>query len=66
MATINPIQLQKFLKGASYPMGRDDLVALAKDNDADADVLEALGAIEDRQYDGPNAVSHELSEADQT
>ena len=49
MATINPIQLQKFLKGAEYPMGKDALVALAKDNGADDDVLEALGAIDTPQ-----------------
>lgn len=66
MATINPIQLQKFLKGAEYPMGKDALVALAKDNGAGDDVLEALGALEDREYDGPNGVSKELKEADQT
>lgn len=66
MASVNPIQLQKFLKGATYPMDRDDLVAAAKGNGADPDVLEALRAIPDREYDGPNAVSHELSEAGQT
>ena len=66
MATVNPIQLQKFLKGAKYPMGRDDLVSAAEGNGADADVLEALKAIPDREYDGPNAVSHELSESGQT
>lgn len=63
---INPIQLQKHLKGASYPMTRDDLVSLAASNGADDEALSALRAIEDREYDGPNAVSHELSEAGQT
>ena len=66
MASINPIQLQKFLKGASYPLGRDGLVELAKSNDADDNALEALQAIPDRQYDGPNAVSHEIKESGQT
>ncbi len=46
-------------------MSRDDLVSLAQGNDADDDVLEALRAIPDRQYDGPNAVA-ELEQADQT
>ena len=66
MASINPIQLQKYLKGADYPMSKDDLVRLAQSNDADDNALEALRAIPDRQYDGPNAVSHEISEAGQT
>ena len=66
MATINPIQLQKYLKGAEYPLGKDELVSLAESNGADDNAMEALRAIEDRQYDGPNAVSHELKQADQT
>ena len=31
---VNPIELQKHLKGADYPASRDDLVALARDNGA--------------------------------
>jgi hypothetical protein len=63
---VNPIQLQKHLKGATYPMSAADLVSLAESNGADEEVLSALRAIPDREYDGPNAVSHELSEAGQT
>ena len=62
----NPIQLQKSLKGAEYPLGKDDLIGLAEGNGAGEDALEALRAIPDRQYDGPNAVSHEVSAAGQT
>jgi Protein of unknown function (DUF2795) len=56
----NPVQLQKFLKGVDYPASKDELVRHAKDNGADETVLEALRALPDRQYDGPNAVSQEL------
>jgi hypothetical protein len=57
----NPSQLQKFLKGVDYPASRDDLVSHAKDNGADETVLEALRALPDRQFDGPNAVSQEFA-----
>jgi hypothetical protein len=58
--TPNPIQVQKFLRGVDYPASKDELVRRAKDNGADETVLEALRALPDRRYDGPNAVSQEF------
>ena len=60
---VNPIQMQKSLAGVEYPCGRDDLVEHARANGADDAVLDGLGAIEDRQYDGPNAVSQAFTAA---
>ncbi|MFD1720287.1 DUF2795 domain-containing protein [Amnibacterium endophyticum] len=57
----NPIQVQKFLGGMDYPVSKDTILKTAKDSGADQPVLDALGNIPDRQYDGPNAISHELS-----
>lgn len=57
----NPIQIQKFLGGMDYPVDKDTILKTAKDSGADQPVLDALGNIPDRQYDGPNAISHELS-----
>ena len=59
----NPIQMQKFLGGVDYPASRDDLVKHAEGKGADDDVLEGLRAIEDRTYDGPNAVSAAFSKS---
>lgn len=57
----NPIQIQKFLGGMDYPVTKDTILETAKKSGADEPVLTALGNIPDRQYDGPNAISHELS-----
>ena len=57
----NPIQVQKFLGGMDYPVTKDTILTTAKSSGADKAVLDALGNIPDRQYDGPNAISHELS-----
>ena len=57
----NPIQVQKFLGGMDYPVSKDTILKTAKDSGADQPVLDALGNIPDRRYDGPNAISHELS-----
>ncbi|NHC13631.1 DUF2795 domain-containing protein [Motilibacter sp. E257] len=53
--------MQKFLGGVDYPASKDDLVKHAESKGADDDVLEGLRAIEDRTYDGPNAVSAAFS-----
>ncbi|WP_285743593.1 DUF2795 domain-containing protein [Lentzea sp. NBRC 105346] len=57
----NPIQIQKHLSGIDYPVGKDQLVAKAEENGAGDDVLSQLRGLPDRQYNGPNAVSEELS-----
>lgn len=59
---INPIQLQKHLSGIEYPVGRDDLISHAESNGADEEALATLRRIPDREYNGPNAVSHEVGQ----
>ena len=63
MAQVNPIQAQKFLGGINYPASKDEIVQHAEGQGADENILSVLRQILDRQYDGPNAVSHEISEA---
>ncbi|MFI7446799.1 DUF2795 domain-containing protein [Nonomuraea sp. NPDC049714] len=63
MATApNPIQLQKHLKGVDYPASKSDLVAAAREHGADQDIIKALEAMPDREYDGPNAVSQAVTQ----
>ena len=61
MAEINPIHLQKALKGASYPASKDDLIATAKGNSADDEVMSFLNELPDREFGGPNGVTKEIS-----
>jgi hypothetical protein len=61
MAEINPIHLQKALKGVDYPATKDDLVARAKGNGADDEVLNFLNELPDREFGGPNGVTKEIS-----
>lgn len=57
MATINPIQLQKFLKGMVYPAAKRDLVEHAKGQGADENALSALERLPDERYETPADVS---------
>lgn len=61
--TPNPIQIQKFLGGVDYPASREALLSNAKDKGADDNVLHALEAIPDREYDSPTAVSSAISDS---
>jgi hypothetical protein len=60
--TPNPIQIQKFLGGVDYPASREALLSKAKDSGADSNVIQALEAIPDREYDSPTAVSSAVSD----
>jgi hypothetical protein len=51
-------EVQKYLKGADYPMDGNALAALAEKNGAGDDLVGALKGI--REVDGPNTVMKEL------
>jgi len=57
---VNPIQLQKFLKGVNYPAHKGDLVAKAKSHGADSNVLQTLEKLPDKKYDGPTGIAKEV------
>lgn len=58
---VSPITVQKYLGGVDYPARKQDLVQRAKDKGADDDVMSALNALEDRQYDSPVEVTRAIS-----
>ncbi|WP_217132450.1 DUF2795 domain-containing protein [Streptomyces sp. AC558_RSS880] len=55
MADLDPIDLQKALKGAD-PAGKDDLVSVAKSDGADDTLVKKLGQTGTKRFDGPNEV----------
>jgi hypothetical protein len=59
-----PIQIdvQKYLSGADYPVRRDDLLEMAKKQNAPGDVVSALEGLPDREFESPVQVSEALSE----
>ena len=58
---VNPIELQKHLKGVDYPATRDDLVSAAESNGAPQEVLDALRNAGKDSFDGPSAVQKALA-----
>ncbi len=57
MAKINPIQLQKQLKGTKYPASKEDLMKQAQENGADENFRAILDRLPDQKFENPAAVS---------
>ena len=57
---INPIQVQKFLKGLKYPCKKADLVKIAKSHEADERIMGALQKLPDMEYARPTDVTREM------
>ena len=57
---VNPIQLQKYLKGIDYPADRDELAQTAESNGAPPEIVDALRSADKDTFDGPTAVQQAL------
>jgi hypothetical protein len=57
MSQVNPIQLQKYLKGVDYPANREALLANAKKMGADENVYASLEQLPDEDFETPADVS---------
>lgn len=57
MAQAEFIEVQKCLAGMNYPATKEQLVEHARRSGAGQDILDALSAMPEGEYDGPNRVS---------
>jgi hypothetical protein len=64
MASVNPVQVEKYLKGVDYPANKNDLVKHAQQQGADQQVLETLKQLPDRTFEGPAGVSKAIGSMD--
>jgi hypothetical protein len=55
--TVNPIQLQKYLSGIDYPARKQDLIARAKQQGADRNIMSTLESLGREEFNSPNDVS---------
>ncbi|KYC39927.1 hypothetical protein WA1_28600 [Scytonema hofmannii PCC 7110] len=62
MAKLNPIQVQKHLKGVDYPANREELIKRAQQNGADENAISVLQQIPDREYQAPTEVSEAVGD----
>jgi hypothetical protein len=60
--TVNPVQLQKFLKGIDYPADKNTLLQRARDNGADDNVMHTLEQLPRDEFNSPNDVSEAVGD----
>jgi Protein of unknown function (DUF2795) len=61
MAKINPIKLQKHLKGIDYPANKEKLIKHAQQHGADEQAISALEQLPDEEFASPTKVSKAVS-----
>ncbi|HEX2909989.1 MAG TPA: DUF2795 domain-containing protein [Chloroflexia bacterium] len=64
MAKVNPIQVQKFLKGMDYPAKKDDIVKKAKQEGADENVMSVLEQLKEKEFQTPADVSKAIGQVE--
>lgn len=62
MAKVNPIELQKHLKGLDYPASKEDVISHAEKNGINQEIKSVLEQLPDEEFDTPTAVSKAVGE----
>ncbi|MBD2090910.1 DUF2795 domain-containing protein [Microcoleus sp. FACHB-1515] len=62
MAKVNPIELQKHLKGLDYPASKEDVINHAEKNGADKDMKSILEQLPDEEFETPTDVNKAVGE----
>jgi Protein of unknown function (DUF2795) len=59
---VNPIQVQKFLKGLDYPASKDELIQCAENEGADERVRAVLERLPEEEFGTPADVSKAIGQ----
>lgn len=57
MAKVNPIQVQKYLKGLNYPARKQDIIRKAEEQGADENIRSVLRRLPEGEFRTPADVS---------
>lgn len=61
---VSPAELQKYLKGVSYPVSKEDLINAAQNNGAPAEIVEKIKQLASDMFNGPQDVIKELGKTE--
>ncbi len=63
MARVNPIEVQKHLKGIDYPVNKENLIRHAEQHGADEELRSLLEELpEDEEYETPTDVNKAIGQ----
>jgi hypothetical protein len=57
---VNPVQVQKYLKGVDYPLSKQDLVKRAQEEGADQQLVKTLERIPGEEFKSPADISQAI------
>lgn len=57
---VSAAQLQMYLKGIDYPVGKDEIIETARNNNAPDNVMGFLNRLPERRYQYPTDVEEEF------
>ncbi|MBV9230608.1 MAG: DUF2795 domain-containing protein [Chloroflexi bacterium] len=64
MAQANQMQIEKLLKGVSFPVRKTDLMKYAEQQGADRQIREVLAQLPDQTFEKPADISKAISAMD--
>ena len=64
MPHVNPVEVEKCLKGVNYPAKKQDLIKHAQQQGANKDVIETLKEMHEENFNSPIDVSKAVGEVD--
>ena len=59
---VNPIEVEKYLKGVDYPAKKEDLIKHAQQQKAPQEVLETLKRVHNETFSKPTDVARAIGE----
>jgi hypothetical protein len=62
MAKVNPIEVQKHLKGIEYPVNKENLIKHAEKNGADEELRSLLEELPEDEYETPTDVNKAIGQ----
>ncbi|MBW4442406.1 MAG: DUF2795 domain-containing protein [Plectolyngbya sp. WJT66-NPBG17] len=64
MAKVNPLEVQKHLKGIDYPVNKEDLIKHAEKNGADETLRSLLNELPEDEYETPTDVNKAIGKVE--
>ncbi|KTD17129.1 DUF2795 domain-containing protein [Legionella jordanis] len=58
---INPIEVQKYLKGINFPASKQNIIDCAKKNGAPSEVVDTIKNIKEEQFSSPTDISKHIN-----
>lgn len=62
MAKVNPIEVQKHLKGIDYPANKEDIIKHAEKQGADEELRSLLEELPENEYETPTDVNKAIGQ----